>query len=86
MAHLLSEEARSIGFNQSVGVRGRMLHVQTEVLVRRGITIRTTIAEGGTVEVAEDQVLKPNTTHLEQLRTLAQEQHDRQVQKLMEAE
>ena len=84
MAQLLPAEARSIGFNESVTVGGRVLHVQTEILGRNEITIRTTIIDGGTVQLAESHACNPDATHLEQLRALAQEQHDRQVRKLTE--
>jgi hypothetical protein len=85
MNHLPPQDPREIGFNESVTVQGRSLHVQTEVLGREELIIRTTVLEGGVVRVTERQLCPVETTRPEQLRVLAEEQHRRNVLQLTEA-
>jgi hypothetical protein len=84
MDRLPSGDPREIGFNDSVLVQGRSLHVQTEVLGREQLVIRTTVLEGGVVRVAERQLCRADATGPEQLRALAEEQHRRNVLQLTE--
>jgi hypothetical protein len=82
MTHLA--DARNLGFNDSVAVGERHLHVQTEVLGRRELVICTTVLEGGTVRVAEKQELDVETP-AEEVRAVVERQHRRHVQQLREA-
>jgi len=82
MTHLM--DPRELGFNDSVTVGERHLHVQTEVLGRREMVICTTVLEGGTVRVAEKRVLDAETT-AEEIQAVVERQHRRHVQQLREA-
>jgi len=75
---------RDLGFNDSVTVGERQLHVQTEVLGRHEMVICTTVLERGTVRVAEKRVLGAETT-AEEIRAVVERQHQRHVQQLREA-
>jgi hypothetical protein len=72
-------EAAKIGFNESVDVGGRALHVQTEVLTRGGGAIRTTILDGGIAKFVKKEALPTDLPGLEALATLVKAQHDRYV-------
>jgi hypothetical protein len=77
--------ARNLGFNDSVTVGERQLHVQTEVMGRQEMVICTTVLEGGTVRVAEKQVIGAEVTGAEELRVAVERQHRRHVEELREA-
>ena len=77
-------DVRDLGFNDSVTVGERQLHVQTEVLGRHEMVICTTVLEGGTVRVAEKRVLGAET-NAEEIRSVVERQHRRHVQQLREA-
>ncbi len=68
-------EARKIGFNDPVEVAGHTLHVQTEVLTREGVIIRTVVLEGGVVRLAENRPCPPEVSDLAALVARVQSQH-----------
>jgi hypothetical protein len=78
------KEARKIGFNKSVSRSGRTLHVQTEVLGRNELTIRTTVLEHGVVRFSDSQVCPGDVSELEQIRALVLAQHTRLVEQVTE--
>jgi hypothetical protein len=75
MSGLNPSEARKIGFNESVEVDGLSLHVQTEVLTRGGLVVRTTVLDGGVTKRVESQPVPPLVTEMAALAELAQNQH-----------
>jgi hypothetical protein len=75
MPALNLSEAKKIGFNDSVSVGGVSLHVQTEVLTRSGIVIRTTVYDGGVTKFVETQAVPPNVSDVGALVKLVQAQH-----------
>ena len=77
MTVLNLSEAKKIGFNDSVDVGGVNLHVQTEVLTRGGIVIRTTVLHGGVTKLVESQSVPPHVSDVGALVTLVQTQHRR---------
>jgi hypothetical protein len=80
-----SDEVQKIGFNQSVERAARKLHVQTEVLIRSQITIKTTVLEGGVVRFIDTQTLPAdigNLMGLQEIEALVLAQHRRNVEKV----
>jgi hypothetical protein len=75
MSALNLTEAKKIGFNNEVP--GLNLHIQTEVLTRRGIVIRTTILAGGVVKHAESHPVPTDVSDMIELAALARAQHQR---------
>lgn len=82
MAGLHLGEVKKIGFNASVLVDGRDLHVQTEVLTREGIVIRTTILEGGVAKFAEKRPCPPEVSDLSAFVAVVESQHKQRVEQL----
>ena len=66
-----------IGFNDSVDVGGKTLHIQTEVLTARGVVIRTTIYDGGVAKWAGKLPVPADVTDMQALETLVRQQHQR---------
>lgn len=79
---LSPSEAAKIGFNESVVALGRTLHVQTEVLTRDGIVIRTVVLDGGVAVFAERQPCPPDVTDLGAFTALVEAQHQRRIERL----
>jgi hypothetical protein len=77
MSALNLAEARKIGFNDSVAVEGAHLHVQTEVLTRGGVVIRTTVLHGGVTKLVESHPVPPHVSDVGALAMLVQTQHQR---------
>jgi hypothetical protein len=77
MSTLNLSEAKKIGFNDSVDVQGVSLHVQTEVLTRSGVVIRTTVYHGGVTKFVETHPVPPHVSDVGALVTLVQMQHRR---------
>jgi hypothetical protein len=75
MSVLRFRQAWSIGFNDSVDVEGRGLHVQTEVLMRNGAAIRTTVLAGGVAKYAKTEPVPPNVLDMEALEARVRAQH-----------
>lgn len=69
------DEIRKIGFNSSVNVGKRNLHVQTEVLVRGQIVIRTMVLEGGTIVSAERRTCPEHVQAPEQVEAYVRQHH-----------
>lgn len=84
MANAHADQVCEIGFNQSVLVGGRELHVQTEVLFRDQLIVRTTINDGGVVRLAERLVYEGEPSGVDAIRAVAEAQHTRHVQELTE--
>jgi len=75
MSGLRLDDARKIGFNDSVQVEEHSLHVQTEVLTRGGIVIRTVILEGGIARFAESRPCPRDVSDLGALVALVESLH-----------
>jgi len=80
------ESARKIGFNKAVARNARMFIVQTEVLGKAGLTIRTTVLEGGVVRIAESSDGTQYSGELERVQAAAQAQHDDYVNRVQRGE
>ena len=76
-----SHEIQKIGFNESVVLGSRTMHVQTEVLVRDGVFVRTTAVEGGFVHFV-DTVPCPDCQTLGEIEEFAVSQHRRSVERV----
>ena len=74
------ERIKSIGFNQSVVVGGRTLHVQTEVLVRDQIVARTMVLEDGVIRFADRHPCPPELQDPLELETYVGERHATHVE------
>jgi hypothetical protein len=75
MSTLNLSEAKKIGFNNEVP--GLDLHIQTEVLTRGGLVIRTTILAAGVVQHAESHPVPPDVSDMLALVALVRTQHQR---------
>lgn len=80
MSHL--DSIRKIGFNTSVTVGGRNLHVQTEVLVGDRILIRTMVLEGGAVRQTERLACPDNLESPEEVEAYVRGRHQQHVETL----
>jgi hypothetical protein len=76
---MTGDELRKIGFNDSVDVGKRTLHVQTEVIVRDGVLIRTMVLEGGIVRFVDRHVCPPALVAVDEIRAYANSRHERHV-------
>jgi len=76
MADTFFESARKIGFNRAIARDSRTFIVQTEVLGKERLTIRTTVLERGVVRVAESSDGTKYSGELERVQAAAQAQHD----------
>ncbi len=74
------DAVKRVGFNETVHVGERALHVQTEVLTRDGIVIRTTVLEGGVARLAEGRPCPPEITELNAFEALVLAQHEKHVE------
>jgi hypothetical protein len=72
-------ELETIGYNSSVQVGRRELHVQTEVIVREAIVIRTMVLEAGIVRSVERHTCPSELCDVDQVRAYASSQHERQI-------
>ena len=72
---LLLAEARKVGFNDPVEVEGRKLHIQTEVLTRDGVVVRTLVLEGGIVRFSENRPCPSWVQDMVSLVACVQSQH-----------
>jgi hypothetical protein len=75
-------DARKIGFNDPVEIEGHSLHVQTEVITRDGIVIRTIVLEGGIVRFSENRPCPPEVSDLGALVAQVQSQHRERLDKI----
>ncbi len=77
---MTGEELRKIGFNDSIDVGTRTLHVQTEVIVRDGVLIRTMVLEGGIVRSVDRHPCPPELVAVDEIRAYANSRHEQRVQ------
>ena len=70
------EELSKIGFNDSLTGDPRKVMVQTEVVGRGPVAIRTRVLHHGVIQSSEKQPLA-ETDDIEQIRTAARIQHER---------
>jgi len=78
-------ELSKIGFNARVQADGRQYHVQTEVLARDEIAIRTTVLEAGTVRFAESRPAPDGLDDISRFSAFVEDQHDHYVDQLESA-
>jgi len=86
MAESFFESARKIGFNRAVARNSRTFIVQTEVLGKERLTIRTTVLERGVVRVAESSDGAQYSGEIERVQAAAQAQHDAFVNRVERGE
>ena len=77
MSSLNVAEAQTIGFNNSVDVGGLTLHLQTEVVKRGGMVIRTTVLDGGVAKSVTNEPVPPDVSEMDALVALVWAQHQR---------
>jgi hypothetical protein len=77
MTGLKLADSWRIGFNDSVDVGGKTLHIQTEVLTARGVVIRTTVYDGGVAKWAGKVPVPADVTDMPALEALVRQQHQR---------
>jgi len=75
MSALSLPEVKKIGFNNDVP--GLNLHVQTEVLTRGGLSMRTTVLAGGVVKHVEIHPVPADVSDMFALIALVRAQHQR---------
>jgi hypothetical protein len=75
-----SDAIRNVGFNESVHLDSRTLHVQTEVLMRQELLVQTTVLEGGRVRFSCRTVCPEDISGLESVRAFVEAQHKSHVQ------
>jgi hypothetical protein len=78
----LDSEIRKIGFNETIVVKGRAYHVQTEVSVRGAPTIRSSIYEGGTLRHVENRACPLARADI--VRSVAEAHHRSLVDRLVQ--
>jgi hypothetical protein len=71
----IPDAARKIGYNTPVTVGARTLHVQTEVLGRDQLRIRTTVLERGVVRFTDTRDCPSDSMDLDQIKQAAESQH-----------
>lgn len=69
------EPLRDVGFYNHVSVDQRTLHVQTEVLWRDEIRVKSTVLDGGRILYATSQLLPLDIEDVEQGKAFIQAQH-----------
>lgn len=77
----IPDAARKIGYNTPVTVGARTLHVQTEVLGRDRLRIRTTVLERGVVQFTDTQDCAEDSTDVDRIRRAAEAQHEAGIRK-----
>jgi hypothetical protein len=75
MSQLNVAEAQTIGFNSSVDVGGLTFHLQTEVVNRGGIIIRSTVLDGGVAKGVRNHPVPAHIYEMEGLIALVRAQH-----------
>jgi len=74
-----AHEIQKIGFNESVVLDARKLHVQTEVLVRDRVIVKTTVLEGGIVRFVDSDTCPIDGWTLEDVEAFVLAQHQRNL-------
>ena len=82
MSQLEFDVVSKIGFNDPVRVDARTFHVQTEVVFRDQIVIRTTVLEAGVVKLVDSRPFASVDGELNTFRALVEAQHEHYIQKL----
>jgi hypothetical protein len=72
----IPDAARKIGYNTPVTVGARTLHVQTEVVGRDRLVIRTTVLERGVVQFSDSSDCPTEGVDVEGIRRAARAQHE----------
>lgn len=80
------DQIRKIGFNTSVDVGDRNLHVQTEVLTRKQVVMRTLVLEGGAILRAERHPCPEHLEAPEELEAYVRQRHYESVEALKSGE
>lgn len=75
----MSDELRRIGFNKHLKQGDAKLMVQTEVLGRERLMIRTTVYRNGVVQTTETQPCDHEGKDIAEVEAAVQAQHDRIV-------
>jgi hypothetical protein len=70
------QDLKDVGFYNLVEREGRSLHVQTEVLWRESIKVKSTVIEGGKILRAVAQPLPESIDNAERGRAFIRAQHD----------
>jgi hypothetical protein len=70
----VAKDPTTVGFNSEAAFGGRIFHVQTEVINRSDLTIRTTVHEGGVVRSSIS--VSAETTAVDTLTEQARKQHE----------
>lgn len=78
------KDPRSLGHNNHVELDGRKLMVQTEVLGRAELKVRTTVLESGVVRYSESNPCPAN--QLEEVRSIVEAQHARNLERVQRGE
>lgn len=82
MPKAIKDEIKNIGFYNCVELKGRSFHVQTEIISRDLMQIKSTVLEGGTVL---DTSVQPYPSHLDdriQGEAFIQAQHEKMVEQV----
>lgn len=80
---LKAREVHKIGFNESVRLASRTLHVQTEVFVRQSLLVKTTVLEGGIVRFVDTQDCPIEGGTLQEIEAFVAAQHARNVERAL---
>ena len=77
-----TSEIQKIGFNESVEVLSKKMHVQTEVFVLDRVLVKTTVLEGGIVRFVDTETCPTRGWTLEQIEAFVFAQHARNVARM----
>ena len=79
-----ANDPRSLGHNNHVELNGRKLMVQTEVLGKAELKVRTTVLESGVVRYSESNPCP--ASGLEEVRPIVEAQHARNLERVQRGE
>lgn len=77
-----AHEIQGIGFNESVELVSRKLHVQTEVFVRDRVLVKTAVLEGGVVRFVDTATCPSERRTLQEIEAFVLAQHKRNVERV----
>lgn len=80
------EQIRSVGFNTRIVHGERTFDVQTEVMGRSAMTVRTTVIEGGVVRLLDSQPFAANAGDLGSARERVAQCHELVVRRVRRGE
>lgn len=78
-------EIYEIGFNDQVAVDGRGFHIQTEILGKTDLKIKTTVLEGGSIKHVASRLWSA-AIGVEELQELAATQHQLIIDKVLRSD